>query len=270
MRCEVCPHHCDIPEGKRGLCRARANIGGKITCVNYGKLTAISLDPIEKKPLARFCPGSKILSVGSFGCNLRCPFCQNSEISMAGESIETVYVSPEALVKKAEEIRGNIGLAFTYNEPLIGYEYVRDCGALAREKGLKMVLVTNGTICRGPLTELLPCIDAMNIDLKGFTERFYHMVGGDLETVKRTIELAVKSCHVEVTVLTIPGENDGPEEMEALSGWLAGVDPEIPLHITRCFPRYKMSGKSPTPIETLMRLRDVASRHMRYVYLGNC
>jgi len=270
--CDLCPHHCNIKEGLTGRCRARSNINGVITCNNYGKLTSMALDPIEKKPLMRFYPGSMILSVGSYGCNLNCPFCQNNDISMANEFIETVYVSPKQLVMKAKELMpiGNIGIAFTYNEPLISYEYVRDCAMLAHKEGLKTVLVTNGTICTQPLKELLPYIDAMNIDLKGFTKRFYDMVGGDLETVKRSISLADKHCHVEVTVLIIPGENDSDDEMEALSKWLKTVDYKIPLHISRFFPQYKMADKSPTPVETIYRLKDIAAKHLKYVYAGNC
>jgi len=272
VKCNLCPHLCNIKEGGVGLCRARTNISGEIKCLNYGKLTSISLDPIEKKPLARFFPGSKILSVGSFGCNLRCSFCQNYEISMADESINAAFVSPEELVEKALKLvpSGNIGIAFTYNEPLISYEYVMDCAKLAKAQGLKIVLVTNGTICREPLKELLPFIDAMNIDLKGFTSEFYKKLGGDLETVKETISLAAKSCHVEVTTLIIPSENDSDSEMEDISLWLASVDANIPLHLSRFFPRFKMKDKIPTPVETVYRLREVALRHLRYVYAGNC
>lgn len=272
MICALCPHHCDLREGQTGLCRARTNKDGVIFCNNYGRLTSLSLDPIEKKPLHRFHPGSLILSAGSYGCNLRCPFCQNCEISMADDTVRTVYVSPSDLVQRAEDLvpQGNIGLAFTYNEPLVGYEYVRDCAKLAHERGLKTVLVTNGTICRQPLLDLLPLIDAMNIDLKSFTQSFYTIVGGLLETVKETISLSAAHCHVEVTTLIIPGENDSEEEMQALSRWLASVNPEIPLHITRFFPRYKMQDKPPTPVETLRRLYDIAAKNLRYVYMGNC
>lgn len=272
MKCTLCPHQCDVKEGGVGLCRARSNINGLISSINYGRLTSISLDPIEKKPLARFFSGSRILSVGSYGCNLRCPFCQNCEISMADESADTIYVSPEELVRKAKELipRGNIGLAFTYNEPLIGYEYVLDCSILAHLEGLKTVLVTNGTICKEPLNKLLPYIDAMNIDLKGFTPEFYNKLGGELETVKRTIVIASKSCHVEVTTLVIPGENDSEEEIESLAKWLASLSPAIPLHLNRFFPKYRMLDCEPTPIRTLNRLSEVASKHLKYVYTGNC
>ncbi|HPE16620.1 MAG TPA: radical SAM protein, partial [Oscillospiraceae bacterium] len=208
--CPICPHHCALEEGQTGLCRARTNTGGVVTANNYARLTSLALDPIEKKPLRRFYPGSSILSAGSYGCNLRCPFCQNCEISMADAGIQTVTVQPEELVRRALALvpRGNIGLAFTYNEPLVGYEYVRDCARLAHEAELKTVLVTNGTVCREPLLALLPDIDAMNIDLKGFTQRFYDLVGGDLETVREAIALSASRCHVEVTTLIIPGEND--------------------------------------------------------------
>lgn len=272
VQCGICPHDCSIEEGHTGFCGARVNTGGKITATNYGKLTSIALDPIEKKPLYHFMPGSRILSVGSYGCNLRCPFCQNCAISMADESsVETIFVTPEELAAKAAALlpKGNIGVAYTYNEPLIGYEYVMDCTRLIRARGLKNVLVTNGYVCKKPLLDILPLIDAMNIDLKGFTEDFYKKVGGDLETVKNTIAVASGSCHVEVTTLVIPGENDGDGEMEALSAWLAGVSPDIPLHLTRFFPRYRYADRKPTPPEALHRLRDIASRRLKHVYLGN-
>ena len=271
--CGVCPHSCALEEGRTGFCGARANRNGKIVCENYGLLTSIALDPIEKKPLRRFHPGSRILSVGSYGCNLRCPFCQNHGISMERrESVETMYVSPEALAEKALELksRGNVGLAFTYNEPLISPEYVRDCSALNRKNGLFNVAVTNGYVSEAPLRELLPLLDAMNIDLKSFSEDFYRRIGGGLEEVRRTIAVAARECHVEVTTLVIPGENDSPREMESLSSWLAGIDPEIPLHVTRFFPRYKLTDRGPTPVETVYSLADIARRHLRFVYEGNC
>ncbi|HOP12035.1 MAG TPA: AmmeMemoRadiSam system radical SAM enzyme [Oscillospiraceae bacterium] len=272
MICGLCPHHCDIPEGRTGFCRARENRDGKIVCGNYGRLTSLSLDPIEKKPLYRFYPGSMILSAGSYGCNLACPFCQNCEISMADRNADTVYFSPEMLVERAKRAvpEGNIGLAFTYNEPLIWYEYVRDCAKLLRENGLKTVLVTNGMICLEPLLELLPLIDAMNIDLKGFSQKFYDLVKGDFETVKQTIALSAQQCHVEVTTLVIPGLNDDPKEIEDEAKWLASVNPEIPLHLSRFFPRYKMNDHRSTPIETIYDLRNIAAKYLKYVFFGNC
>ena len=271
--CPVCPRHCLLAEGQTGRCRARKNREGKIVSINYGKLTSLMLDPIEKKPLRRFFPGSRILSVGSFGCNLACPFCQNYEISMADSGqAHWQEVTPEALAGLAQEYQsyGNIGVAFTYNEPLVGYEFVRDTARLVRERGMKNVLVTNG--CAEPLVleELLPYVDAMNIDLKGFTGEWYEKLGGDLETVKRFIARAAQDCHVELTTLIVPGENDSEEEMDREARWIASLDWEIPLHVTRFFPRYRMADKAPTPVERVYRLRNTAAQWLRYVYVGNC
>ena len=265
MICSLCPHHCELSEGQTGFCRARANIGGSIICRNYGHLTSLALDPVEKKPLKRFHPGSYLLSAGSYGCNMRCPFCQNSDISMADDHSPTVEVMPEALAAKAVELipKGNIGIAYTYNEPLVGYEYVRDCARLAREAGLVNVVVTNGMICEQPLDELLPLIDAMNIDLKGFTQACYDQLKGDLATVQTAIVHAAKACHVEVTTLIVPQLNDREEEMEAEAAWLATISPELPLHISRFFPRYHMADRQPTPIATIHRLMDIAKKHLR-------
>ncbi len=272
-RCELCFHHCVLDVGQIGLCRARACQDGKIVSLNYGKLTSLALDPIEKKPLRRFHPGSLILSVGSFGCNLRCPFCQNHEISIAGDSgIQTVEVSPEQLAAKAAELvpQGNIGVAYTYNEPLIGYEYVQNCAALVHEQGMINVLVTNGTVEEEPWRALLPLIDASNIDLKGFTPAWYRQLGGNLETVKRSIALAAERCHVEVTTLLIPGENDSEEEIRELARWLASISSEIPLHLSRFFPRYRMLDRPSAPVEQVCRLAETARRYLSYVYTGNC
>ena len=193
-------------------------------------------------------------------------------MSGAGD-LQTVELSPEELVRKAEALRseGNIGLAYTYNEPLVGCEYVRDCAALIHERGMANVLVTNGTVEEGPWRALLPLIDAANIDLKAFTPGGYRRLGGDLESVKRSIALAVEAgCHVEVTTLLIPGENDGEEEIRALSGWLASLDPDIPLHLSRFFPRYRLTDRPPTPVEEVYHLANVARAELKYVYTGNC
>ena len=273
MICKLCFHHCDLSEGQTGFCRARAYRDGAIVPLNYGKVVSLALDPIEKKPLRRFHPDSKILSVGSFGCNLRCPFCQNYEISMSGDGeLEAAEVSPEALADKALELQpyGNIGVAYTYNEPLVGYEYVRDCAELVHERGMVNVLVTNGTVEETLWRELLPLIDATNIDLKGFTPEWYRRLGGDLETVKRSISLAAERCHVEVTTLLIPGENDSEEEIRSLARWLASLNRNIPLHLSRFFPQYQMMNKPPTPVERVYRLADVAREYLTFVYTGNC
>ena len=270
--CPVCPHHCRLPEGAYGRCRARKNSGGKVICANYGKVSSIALDPIEKKPLAFFYPGRMILSVGSFGCNLSCPFCQNYEIAAAKEAdFQRLYhISPEELCALAgrERGRGNIGVAYTYNEALVGYEYVRDSAKLVHEAGMKNVLVTNGMAELPVLEELLPYMDAMNIDLKGFRPEIYRYLGGDFETVKAFIARAAGACHVELTSLIVPGMNDDPEDMEREAAWIASVDPEIPLHITRYFPRYKMR-KGATDISLLKDLKRVAERHLAKVLLGN-
>ena len=271
--CGLCFHHCALGEGQTGLCRARANRGGAVVPLNYGKVVSLALDPIEKKPLRRFHPGALVLSVGSFGCNLRCPFCQNHAISMAGANeLRAEELLPEALAALAEglEPRGNLGAAYTYNEPLVGYEYVRDCAEAVRARGMLNVLVTNGTIEEGPWRALLPRIDAANIDLKGFTRSWYNRLGGDLETVKRSITVAAEYCHVEVTTLLVPGENDSEDEIRALARWLADVRTDIPLHLTRFFPRYRMIDRDATTKETVYHLADVARETLQYVYTGNC
>ena len=272
LECEICPHHCKLEEGQLGLCRGRINRRGRVVSENYGKLTALALDPIEKKPLYHFYPGSRILSIGSYGCNMDCPFCQNCDISMVGgRGIGYQETTCEELVQKALQLkdRGNIGIAYTYNEPLIGYEFVRDCTELMRNAGLKNVVVTNGYINQEPLLKLLPLIDAFNIDLKGFTEEYYHKLRGNLATVKGSIELAAAQCHVEVTTLIVPGENDSEEEMEALSGWLASINPKIALHISRFFPRYQYKDRASTPVEQVYRLAKIARRNLEYVHEGN-
>ncbi|MCR5182426.1 MAG: AmmeMemoRadiSam system radical SAM enzyme [Clostridia bacterium] len=279
--CKTCFRHCRIEEGALGFCGARTARDGRVEAFNYGRITGMALDPIEKKPLQRFCPGSLILSVGSFGCNLRCPFCQNSEISWSEEAKHLAdraeTVSPEGLVSIAERLksRGNMGIAFTYNEPLIGYEYVRDTGKLAKEKGLRTVLVTNGTAELPVLKEIGPYIDAMNIDLKGFTQGYYRdLLKGDLEQVKTFITEAVKHCHVELTTLIVPGENDTEEEMRELSAWVGGLrNPEgegAPLHITRFFPRFRMTDRGPTDVALIRRLAEIARENVEFVYIGNC
>ncbi len=270
--CPVCPHHCRLPEGATGRCGARKNSEGKIICSNYGKLTALALDPIEKKPLAFFYPGSYVLSVGSYGCNLSCPFCQNFEIATGREKdFPGIYqISPKELQALAiqKQVQGNIGVAYTYNEALVGYEYVRDCAKLIHQAGMINVLVTNGMAELPILEDLLPFIDAMNIDLKGFHPEIYERLGGDLETVKRFIARACKDSHVELTSLIVPDMNDALEDMDAQARWIAALDPDIPLHITRYFPRYKMK-KAATDIPLLYRIQSVAKQYLHRVVLGN-
>lgn len=271
--CEICPKHCQLAVGEVGKCRARYNDGEKIFALNYGAMTSLALDPIEKKPLYKFFPGSQILSVGSYGCNLNCPFCQNFEISMADSTFPTKKISPAELVNLAQSLareRNNIGIAFTYNEPFISYEFVRDTSELLQKIGLKSVLVTNGTVAGGALKKILPLIDAMNIDLKGFSQKIYDLLGGDFETVKNTIQIASASCHVEVTTLIVPGMNDSEEDMIAESKWLAGISEDIPLHVSRFFPRYKILNTPPTDVRKIYRLAEIARQFLKNVYIGNC
>ncbi|MBR5033657.1 MAG: AmmeMemoRadiSam system radical SAM enzyme [Treponema sp.] len=278
--CNVCFRHCKIEENSTGFCGARTCTNGKIVAANYGKLTSIALDPIEKKPLKMFYPGSKVLSIGSYGCNLRCPFCQNYTISWSQKAFEykdrADYYSPEEIVKAAQDFRpqGNIGIAFTYNEPLIGYEFIRDTAKLSKESGMQNVLVTNGTATLDTLNQILPYIDAMNIDLKAFTNSFYkNFIDGDFQMVKDFITTAVQSCHVELTTLIIPGENDSPQEMRELSTWVAGLEKQynkkIPLHITRFFPTFKLTDREPTSVTTIMNLVEIAKENLEFVFPGN-
>ena len=279
--CGVCFRHCKIAEGRLGFCGGRIARDGRVEVFNYGRITALALDPIEKKPLARFYPGSKVLSVGSFGCNLRCPFCQNYEISWSEQAKRLAKTAetlrPEELTALALSTRGrgNIGLAFTYNEPLIGWEFVRDTARLAKAEGLKTVIVTNGTAERSVLEELAPYIDAMNIDLKGFTDDYYSRVlGGNRAQVLAFIEEAVQSCHVELTTLIVPGENDSEEELRALVRWVSRLrNPDgeaVPLHISRFFPRFHMRDREATAVGAVYRLAELARESLPWVYTGNC
>jgi pyruvate formate lyase activating enzyme len=271
-RCDVCFHHCELSEGQIGFCRARINRHGQIESLTRNSVISVALDPIEKKPLAFFYPGSMILSLGSTGCNLRCPFCQNHALSMADhDPMSTRTLDPREAVELALSLvpRGNIGIAFTYNEPLINVEYVEETARLAHAAGLKTVLVTNGTAEEAIIMRLLPHIDAFNIDLKGFTSAFYDQLNGDLESVKRTITRCVGHAHVEITTLIIEGENDADSTMDAMAKWLAELDPNLPLHLTRFFPHYLWADKRMTSIDTLRRLQRIAQRHLKRVMLGN-
>ncbi|HCW51521.1 MAG TPA: AmmeMemoRadiSam system radical SAM enzyme [Clostridiales bacterium] len=272
VHCLLCPQDCRIRPGKVGFCRVRRNQDGVLVAVKYGRVASYAMDPVEKKPLYHFHPGTYVFSLGAYGCNLRCRHCQNWELSQ-GDG-EDVPFPPERAVETAaawsDPQRPCIGLAYTYSEPLVWFEYVLDTARLARERGLKNVLVTNGYVREEPLKDLLPYVDAMNVDVKSFSTEFYREVcSGRLEPVLRTVETAhAAGCHVEVTCLLIPGLNDGDEEVERLCEWLAGISPEIPLHLSRYFPNWKMT-RPETPVQTLRRAREIAARHLSYVYIGN-
>ncbi|MFZ5649884.1 MAG: AmmeMemoRadiSam system radical SAM enzyme [Bacillota bacterium] len=269
--CKVCPKLCNIRPGHRGFCRVRENRDGTLYATNYGQCTSYAMDPIEKKPLYHFHPGTSILSLGTMGCNLRCGFCQNWEIAHGDP--RSVYLSPERAVEAALDAREKgvrcVGLAYTYSEPFMWYEYVYDTAMLAREKGLKNVLVTNGYVNEEPLGKIVPFIDAMNIDVKGFTDKYYREAcAGRLDPVIRTVEISRRECHVEITTLLVPGLNDSREEIESLARWLSGLGRDIPLHFSRYFPNYKYD-LDPTPYETLIMARDTAGQHLDHVYIGN-
>lgn len=269
LQCCLCPHQCLINEGQKGICRVRLNQEGRLFTVNYGEISALALDPIEKKPLYHFYPGSMILSAGTFGCNLACSFCQN--YSIAHEAPQTTYMSPEQMVKIAVETRdeGSVGTAFTYNEPSIWYEYIYQTAEKLKEKGLQTVLVTNGFISPEPLKKIIPLIDAMNIDVKAFNNDFYRRnCKASLDHVKAAVEEAVNMAHVEITNLVIPGENDDMAEIKSLAEWLAALDNTIPLHLSRYYPAYKMH-KPPTPVETMHQAYNQAREYLEFVYMGN-
>ncbi len=278
--CNTCYRHCHLEEGMQGACHARICRDGTVTASGYGEITAISLDPIEKKPLARFCPGSKVLSVGFLGCNFNCPFCQNYDISYAGkdkglEIPDTTYISPERLTETALGLvdRGNIGLAFTYNEPLTSWEYVRDAGRMSHEAGMKNVLVSNGSASLEVLEEVLPYIDAMNIDLKTFDPDIYSgVLGGSLESVKAFIGHACTDCHMEITTLVVPGISDSEDMIRDMASWIASLPggKDITYHLTRFFPRYKMDDVKATDVGLIYHLADVAGEYLDHVYTGNC
>jgi pyruvate formate lyase activating enzyme len=267
VRCNLCPHHCEIEDGHSGTCRVRINKGGVLYTLTYGTLSSISNDPIEKKPLYHFHPGTVILSVGSWGCNMTCPWCQNWEI--AHEKPQVQRVNPDRLIDLTLD-RELEGIAYTYNEPIVSFEFVLDTSRMASADGLYNVMVTNGYIEEAPLKLLLQTIQAMNIDLKGFNPKFYKKrTSGDLETIKKNIKtISDEGLHLELTTLVIPGENDSEEEMEEQAAWIASVNDKIPLHLSKYYPAYKFN-KPPTPDETLLKLYAIAKKHLKYVYSGN-
>jgi pyruvate formate lyase activating enzyme len=266
--CTLCPAECKLTEGKIGICGARFNRRGKLVTDNYGETVSIAIDPIEKKPLYHFYPGSKILSTGANGCNFACANCQNW--SIAQEKTHTSYIAPEQLANLAAE-HDSVGIAFTYTEPMIWFEYIMDTAPLLADKGLKTVLVSNGYINPTPLAELIDHIDAINVDLKSMRPDFYKRVcKGKLEPVLETIRtLAHSSVHLELTTLLIPGLNDSDEELQDLIDFVAGLNPRIPLHFSAFHPDHKMRDRERTPEDLLLHARQLAREKLDYVFLGN-
>ena len=266
VRCELCPHRCRIAEGNRGICRVRGNLEGTLYALTYGMVAAAAMDPIEKKPLFHFHPGKEILSIGSVGCNFRCGFCQNYHL-VSGQA--PLGPAPIASLVRAAREAGAVGIAYTYNEPLSWFEFVMDCAREFRKAGLANVLVTNGYVSPEPLAELLPLVDAMNIDLKSMDPEFYRKIcGATLPPVLDTIRAAARNVHVEITNLLVTGENDSDEEIRRVVDFVAATDPEIPLHFSRYFPQHRFTAP-PTPPDRLEAAFRIAREKLSYVYVGN-
>ncbi|HKJ43388.1 MAG TPA: AmmeMemoRadiSam system radical SAM enzyme [Sunxiuqinia sp.] len=273
VQCFLCPRNCTIKPGKRGNCHARSNHAGKLISDVYGRIAAINLDPIEKKPLYHFYPGTKILSVGTAGCNFHCVFCQNYSLSQCKHPEErgSHHFSPEELVNLAMNTNGNVGIAFTYNEPSINYEFMLDTSIMCRRVGLATIMVSNGYINEEPLKHLLKHMDAFNIDLKAFNPAFYrkYCKGRLAPVLDSLLQIADSGNHLEVTNLVIPGLNDDPLEFESMCHWIADkLGKSTVLHLSRYFPGYKLK-LIPTPSDTMFKLWDIAKNHLGHVYLGN-
>ena len=270
--CRLCPQECHLKEGQEGICGVRKVAGGRMVTMSYGLCAALAIDPVEKKPLYHFFPGYSILSLGSTGCNLNCSFCQNWTLARGEALNNREKISAEALLGILEErpSREQLGIAYTYNEPTVWFEFVRDTSEIIAEKGYKNVLVTNGFINEEPLKELLPFIHAMNIDVKAFKDSFYrrHCRGKGIKQVLKTVEQALFECHVELTYLIVTSLNDSPEEIGNFIDWVAGLDKDIPVHFSRYFPSYRMD-LPPTSLETMYAAWERAYEKLSYVYLGN-
>jgi len=273
LQCLLCPHECILKPDQAGICRVRKNMEGVLISENYGNVCSLHLDPIEKKPLYHFYPGKNILSVGSVGCNLHCKFCQNWEISQTSVK-DYPYLkeySPEQILDIASSEGGNIGLAYTYNEPTVWFEFMLDIAMKASEEGLKNVMVTNGFINPEPLQELLPYIHAFSIDLKAFTEAFYkHLTSSSLGPVLETLKtVRASGRHLEITNLLIPDENDSEKDFRVMMQWIRDeLGSETILHISRFFPTYKLIHNA-TPEKLLLHFYDIAKEYLHNVYLGN-
>ncbi len=274
VQCDLCPRFCKLREGQRGLCFVRARLDDEIVLATYGRSSGFCIDPIEKKPLDHFLPGTPVLSFGTAGCNLACKFCQNWDISKSRQTDTLAdQASPERIAAAAARL-GCRSVAFTYNDPVIFLEYAVDVADACHAAGVKTVAVTAGEICPEPRRDFYRSIDAANVDLKGFTDRFYRNVcGGDLTTVKETLEYLKHETAVwlEITTLLIPGENDSDADLDAMTRWIGErLGPDVPLHFTAFHPDYKMLDLPSTPPATLTRARRIARANgLRYVYTGN-
>lgn len=269
VRCQICPHRCRLRQGQTGICRVRSNVNGRLYSRNYAEVASIALDPIEKKPLYHFHPGRNILSVGTIGCNFKCAFCQNYQLAHQDPLTTPVSAAEMARLAMHSVAENSVGLAFTYNEPGIWLEYILDVAGILKGLNLKVVLVSNGFIEEKPLRQLLPLVDAMNIDVKAFSEAFYRRnCKGRLAPVQKCVEMAAKEIHVEATTLLIPGENDSEEELKSLASWLGSLNRHIPLHLSRYHPAYKFTVASTDPA-VMTRSRDIAREYLDFVYLGN-
>ncbi|OGC12339.1 AmmeMemoRadiSam system radical SAM enzyme [candidate division WOR-1 bacterium RIFOXYA12_FULL_52_29] len=274
VKCELCPHHCLISDRGRGICGVRENQGGELISLVYGKLVSAQIDPIEKKPLFHFLPGSTTYSIATVGCNFRCDFCQNFGISQSPRDKKVIVgqeTSPEQIVEAALESK-TLSISYTYTEPTIYYEYALDCAKLAREKGLKNIFITNGYIDPAPLEAIAPYLDAANIDLKSFRDDFYRKIcGGQLMPVLETIKLMKKlKIWIEVTTLIIPGVNDSLEELAEIAGFIRGLGEETPWHVSGFYPANKMLDRPPTPASALSKAREIGLKSgLQYVYAGN-
>ncbi|NLF40745.1 AmmeMemoRadiSam system radical SAM enzyme [bacterium] len=273
VNCRLCPRLCVIPDGFRGKCNARVNIGGTLRTLVYGRVVAVNVDPIEKKPLFHFVPGSASFSIATAGCNMDCLFCQNWEISQAlPEKAQFVRMSPEEVVQGALRA-GCASIAYTYTEPTVFFEFMRDTAKLAHERGIRNVWITCGYIEEKPLRELCAHIDAANVDLKGFTDRFYlQYTSGTLDPVLRTFKiLKEEGVWTELTSLLIPGANDSPRDISNMCAWIVGaIGTDMPVHFSRFHPNYKMLDRAPTPVATLdMAVRIALAAGIKHVYIGN-
>ena len=276
VQCELCPHNCTISAGKKGICGVRKNRDGKLISLNYFVKSSCGVDPIEKKPLYHFFPGSSILSIGTFGCNCSCKFCQNYNISnefpcsAIGKSNFSKEDILKTFVQNGKNLSSLCGLAYTYSEPTVWIETILSLGPAVREAGYKNVLVTNGYINPAPLDKILEFTDALNIDLKAMYDMFYQIqCGGELEPVLKTIKTASKRTHVELTTLVIPTLNDSSTHFIKLRDWIAGeIGENTPVHLSRYYPMYKFSIP-PTPVETLDKAYDILKEKLNYVYIGN-